>query len=125
MAVKTASRLEANKEARRIFVRHGIDTTKVHFSCHGKSLLLTGGLYKETGEDIESKIIEVIFQELSRMGLRITCELENWTFSDGSVSKKGPAATDPNQKEGTEANKNANSSNEVKQKNPNEGPAKR
>jgi hypothetical protein len=82
------SKLEAIKEVRRVLVRHGVDTTEVHFSCYGKSLLLTGGLYKNGGLDLEMTTVEVIMQELNRVGLRITCELENWNITEGRISKK-------------------------------------
>lgn len=95
MAPKTVSRLEANREVRRIFVRHGIDTTQVHFSVAGRSLLLTGALYREGGQDVEVKIIDTVMQELARMGVAISCELENWIISEGSITKKGAAPVDP------------------------------
>ena len=88
MQQKTGSRLDTNREVRRIFVRHGVDTSKIHFSCQGKSLQLSGILLKEGGTDIESNIVEAISQELTRLGVRIVCELENWSFMDGSISKK-------------------------------------
>lgn len=91
MAMKSLSRLEANKEVRRIFVRHGIDTSKVQFSCQGKSLTLAGGLFKEGGQEVENSCVETIIQELSRIGVHVSnCELANWDITDGSISRKGP-----------------------------------
>ncbi|MFA6235785.1 MAG: hypothetical protein WC635_00550 [Bacteriovorax sp.] len=95
MAPKTVSRLEANREVRRIFVRHGIDTTKVHFSVAGRTLLLTGGLYKEGGQDVDTKNIDTVMQELGRLGVTVSCELENWIITEGNITKKGGPAVDP------------------------------
>ncbi len=67
------SKLEAIKEVCRVLVRHGVDTTQVHFYCHGKSLLLTGGLYKNG-------------------------ELDNWNITDGSISKKGSSPSEQKEK---------------------------
>lgn len=94
-AAKNMSRLEANREVRRIFVKHGVDTNKLHFSCQGKTVFLTGDLLKDGGQDIEQKHIEMILFDLERLGIRINCELGNWTISPGTISKKGaaPAAT--------------------------------
>lgn len=89
MSAKVISRLEANKEVRRVFVRHGIDTSKIHFSCQGKTLLLTGALYKDGDNEVATNVIEAIVQELSRIGMKVNSELENWTISEGTISKKG------------------------------------
>ena len=91
MSQKNLSRLEANKEVRRIFVRHGIDTSKIQFSCQGRSLALAGGLYKESGQEVESSCVEIILQELFRIGIKVgNCELVNWDITESSISKKGP-----------------------------------
>jgi ABC-type transport system substrate-binding protein len=75
-------------------VRHGIDTSKIQFSCQGKSLLLTGALFKDGGNEVEAKAIEAIVQELSRIGVKVNSELENWNICEGSISKKGTAQSD-------------------------------
>lgn len=94
MAPKSISRLEANKEVRRVLVRHGIDTTKVHFSVAGRALLLTGALFRDGGHDVETKVIDTVMQELGRIGVSVTCELDNWIISDGTITKKGVATAE-------------------------------
>lgn len=71
MAIKKLSRLETNKDVRRILVRNGVDTTKVQFSCHGKSVSITGGLYKDGGQEFEIILIENIMQSLLSLGYQI------------------------------------------------------
>ena len=93
MAQKQMSRLEANKEVRRILVRHGIDTGKLQFSCNARSLSLSGELYKEGGKDLDLVTMEALLKDFSRLGLRITSELSNWTISDGSITRKGKHKT--------------------------------
>lgn len=111
MHAKSGSRLDANREVRRIFVRHGVDTSKIQFSCQGKSLQLSGSLLKEGGHDLESNIVEAISQELSRLGIRIISDLDNWSIIEGTISKKGPKQQDAskgNTQKGSEAKAPAN-----------------
>lgn len=83
------SRLEVNRDVRRILVRHGIDTTKLQFSCHSKSISLSGELFKEGGKDIDLSLLEALMKDFSRLGVRIICELSNWSITDGAITKKG------------------------------------
>lgn len=95
MAMKKApSRLEVNKDIRRILVRHSVDTTKLQFTCTGKLITMTGGIYGEGGKELSLSNIDAIFKDFTRMGMRVYCELENWAISDGSITKKGSANKD-------------------------------
>ncbi len=89
MSSKNQSRSETNRELRRIFVRHGVDTSSLQFSCSGRTISLSGGLYKDGGKDLSVSNVETIFQEITRLGLHMYCELENWTVTEGMISKKG------------------------------------
>lgn len=94
MAVKQQqSRLEANREIRRVLVKNGVDTTKLHYSCHGRMISLSGGIYKEGGKDLPTSNIESIFAELTRMGFHFNCDLDNWVITEGSISKKAAKAS--------------------------------
>lgn len=96
MAVKhVPSRAETNKEIRRILVRHGVDTGQLSFSCSGRLLTMTGYLCKSDGNELEMKTLEIIVTDLSRMGLQLYCDLENWSVSNGLVSKKARKDTKP------------------------------
>lgn len=88
--MSTASRSETNREIRRILVRNGVDTSKVQFSCSGRTIMLSGALYRDGGEDLAQVNIESICQAIARMGMSLFCELDNWSISDGSITKKGP-----------------------------------
>ncbi len=107
MAIKKApSRLEVNQDIRRILVRHSVDTTKLQFTCTGKLITMTGGLYGEGGKELALSNIDAIFKDFSRMGMRVYCELENWTISEGSISKKGGnTKEDPKSNPNTQAKK--------------------
>jgi hypothetical protein len=85
---KQPSRAEINKDVRRVLVRHSVDTGKLAFSCSGKLLTMTGYLCKSDGNELDMKMLEVIVQDLARMGLQLYCDLENWSVSNGTVSKK-------------------------------------
>ncbi len=87
------SRLEANKEVRRILVRHGIDTTKLQFSCNARSISLSGELFKEGGKELELTTMEALLKDFARLGLRIVSELNNWAISEGTVTRKGKHKT--------------------------------
>ncbi len=93
MAQKQMSRLEANKEVRRVLVRHGIDTTKLQFTCNARSISLSGELFKEGGKELEMITMEALLKDLSRLGMRIISELTNWVISEGTVTKKGKNKT--------------------------------
>lgn len=98
MVQKMLTRLELNKEVRRIFVRHGIDTSKIQFSCQSRSLSLTGALFKEGGQEVEIHVVEIVVQELGRLGIRVGgCELENWNIMEGTISRKGSRAIEESQ----------------------------
>ena len=89
MAIKNQpSRAEVNRDVRRILVRHSVDTGKLQFSCSGKLLTLTGVLCKSDGKELEVKVMEIIVQDCAKLGLNIYCDLENWSVSNGAVSKK-------------------------------------
>lgn len=101
MPAKKLSRLESNKEIRRALVRSGADMSLVNYSCHGRSVSLSGRLCKDGGREMSSSNIEVLMQDMNRLGLHIICDLENWSISEGSIAKKGPPKED-NKKDPTQ-----------------------
>lgn len=88
MAAKKLSRLESNKEIRRALVRSGADMSLVNYSCHGRSVSLSGKLCRGSGGEMSTSNIEMLLQDMNRLGLQILCELDNWNISEGSISKK-------------------------------------
>jgi hypothetical protein len=107
MAPKGPSRLEVNRDVRRILVRHGVDTTKLHFTCTGKTITMTGAIYKDGGQEIALQAVDAVFRDISRLGYRVYCEFENWTVSDGAVMKKGQ--TKENKKQANNSTENKDS----------------
>lgn len=100
MAIKKApSRLEINKDIRRILVRHSVDTTKLHFTCAGKTITMTGGIYGDGGKELSHSNVDAVFKDIARLGMRVYCELENYTVSDGSVMKKASKEEEAKQKQ--------------------------
>jgi hypothetical protein len=100
MAMKAMSRVDANREIRRIFARHRVSTSSLQFMCNGKNLLLTGSLLNDSGQELEQSVVDQVVQELSRTGLRINSELDNWNISEGAVSKKGGKTDEKKEKGG-------------------------
>jgi|GEM_PF-3584740 len=108
MAIKHFSRLEANKEVRRILVRNGVDTARIQFSCHGRAVNFTGILLKEGGKELEIHNVENVFQSLFRLGFQVHCEIENWTISEGMISKKSQKNSGVSQTKTEKANYSSN-----------------
>lgn len=104
MAVKGPSRAEMNKDIRRIFVKHGVDTSRINYMCSGRTISLSGNLIKDGGKEIELSSVNVIVQDLTRLGLSIYCELENWSISEGAISKKSGSEKKSEPKADTKSN---------------------
>lgn len=98
MAAKKLSRLESNKEIRRALVRSGADMEQIYYSCHGRSVSLSGKLCRSTGGEMSTSNVEMLLQDMNRLGLQIHSELENWHISEGSISKKR-ASSEQNKQE--------------------------
>lgn len=95
---KTRSRLELNRDLRRILARHRVDLVQLTYSCHGKNVTLTGRLVKEGKRDFTALELEHMSQEIYRLKIGIISELENWTISSGSISKRNDKKEDQNKK---------------------------
>ena len=55
---KKPSRLESNKDVRRILLRHRVDLTQLAFSCHGRTVSFSGDLMKDGGRDFSASEID-------------------------------------------------------------------
>lgn len=91
MAVKKLSRLESNKEARRVLNRHGVDLSYCQYSCSGKEVRLTGSLIRYDGAQFRAQQIEGMIIDFQRLlpGYVIVGELDNWSFSSEHISFHG------------------------------------
>ncbi len=90
-AVKKLSRLESNKEARRVLNRHGVDLSYCQYSCSEKEVRLTGILVRFDGTQFKAQQIEGMIFDFQRLlpGYVIVGELDNWSFSSDHISFHG------------------------------------
>jgi hypothetical protein len=87
--MKKRSRLELNRDVRRIFARHRVDLSLLYYSCHGKNVTLSGILMKEGKRDFTALELDQMSQEIYRLKVGIISELENWSISSASIIKRG------------------------------------
>jgi hypothetical protein len=89
--MKKMSRLEANKDVRRILNRHGVDLSYTQYSVTGMEIRLTGWLCKYDGSDYSATQIEGMIQEFQRVlhGYSVAGDFDNWNFSTDHISHVG------------------------------------
>lgn len=89
--MRKLSRLEANKEVRRVLNRHGVDLSYCQYSVAGMEVRLTGWLCKHDTSDYNGSQIESMIQEFMRLlpGFSIVGCLDNWSFSTDHISFLG------------------------------------
>lgn len=85
------SRLEANKEVRRVMNRHGVDLSYAQYSVAGMDVRLTGWLCKSDTSDFNASQIETMIQEFQRYlpGYTVTGDFDNWNFSTDHITYLG------------------------------------
>ena len=93
------SRLEANKDVRRILNRHGVDLSYAQYSVSGMDIRLTGWLCKTDGSDFNASQIEGMIQEFQRVlhGFSISGDFDNWNFSSDHITSVGGKDEDKNE----------------------------
>jgi hypothetical protein len=87
--MRKLSRLEANKEVRRVLNRHQVDLTYTQYSVAGHDISLTGWLCKTDGSNYNATQIEGIVQEFQRIlnGFSVSGDFENWNFSTDHITQ--------------------------------------
>jgi len=85
--MKKQSRLESNRDVRRILNRHGADLSQCQYSCSGIEIRLTGRLCRTDGSEYQVFQIENLIQDFQRTlsGYNINGDFENWHFSSDSI----------------------------------------
>ncbi len=85
------SRLEANKEVRRVLNRHAVDLAYAQYSVAGMDVRLTGWLCRNDNTDLNASQIETMIQEFQRYlpGYTVTGDFDNWNFSTDHISYIG------------------------------------
>lgn len=99
--MKKMSRMEANKDVRRILHRHGVDLCTAQYSVAGRDIRLTGYLAKTDGSKFNASQIESLIQEFQRYlpGYSVSGSFDNWSFSTDHITFTG----DKNSGNGTSA----------------------
>lgn len=89
--MKKLSRLEANKEARRVLAKHGVDLSECQYSCSSSELRINGYLQKNDRSEFHSQEIEALVIDFQRHlpGFYISGECENWKFSTDHINHVG------------------------------------
>lgn len=87
--MRKLSRLEANKEARRVLTRNGVDLSYAQYSVSGREIRLTGWLCHQDSSNFSSHQVELIVQDCIRAlpGYLIAGDFDNWRFSSDYISK--------------------------------------
>jgi hypothetical protein len=88
---KKLSRMESNKEVRRVLNRHLVDLAYCQYSCCGMDVKLSGWLCKVDGSDFIGPQIESIVKEFNRLlpGYTISGDFDNWSFNSERISFVG------------------------------------
>ena len=85
------SRMEANKEVRRILNRNGVDLTYTQYSVGGMDVRLTGWLCRTDSSDFSANKVETMIQEFQRVlpGYSVTGDFDNWSFTTDHITFLG------------------------------------
>jgi hypothetical protein len=85
--MKKLSRLESNKEVRRVLNRHGADLTLCQYSCAGLEVRLTGWLCRIDGTEYNPYQIESLIHDFQRRlkGYFVQGDLDNWNFTSDRI----------------------------------------
>ena len=86
--MKKLSRMESNKEARRVLAKHAVDLSYCQYSCCGCEVMLSGSLYKNDGSDFTGPQIQAMIGDFQRFlaGFSIQGDFDNWKFNSESIS---------------------------------------
>ena len=89
--MKKMTRMESNKEARRVLNRNGVNLSHCQCSCFGKEIRLTGNLLKQDDSDFNGGMVESLIQDFQSAlpGYVISGDLDNWKFSSDHITFLG------------------------------------
>jgi hypothetical protein len=108
--MRKLSRLEANKEVRRVLIRHCIDLAYAQYSVAGMDVRLTGWLCKTDTSNFNASQIEHMIQELQRYlpGYTVTGQFDNWNFSTDYITYLGESSSGQDDEDSTLVAEKAN-----------------
>lgn len=89
--MKKLSRMEANKEARRVLAKHGADLSECQYSCSGSEVRLSGYLQKIDGSEFTAQVVETLVMDFGRHlpGFYIAGDCQNWNFTSDHIHHIG------------------------------------
>jgi hypothetical protein len=99
--MRKLSRMEANKEVRRVLNRHGVDLSYAQYSVAGMDIRLTGWLCKSDTSDFNASQLESLIQEFQRLlpGYSVSGDFDNWNFSTDHITFLGDRTSGQDQEE--------------------------
>ncbi|MBT7609210.1 MAG: hypothetical protein HN576_05610 [Bacteriovoracaceae bacterium] len=112
MAVGKLSRFDVNKKVRRALVRNGADMGFIQFSFAGRTVTFTGRLQKDDGREFSASNLDSMLQEIYKIGVHVHSDLDNWSISEGSITKKETSQEKKERKE-KEISQRANEASKV------------
>jgi hypothetical protein len=89
--MRKLTRMECNKEARRVLAKHSVDMSYCQFSCCGMEVKLTGWLCKIDGSDFTAPQIEGMVHDFHRHlpNFMIFGDFDNWSFNSERITFVG------------------------------------
>ena len=99
--MRKLTRMEANKEVRRVLTRHSVDLSYTQYSVAGMDVRITGWLCKIDTTDFNTIQIENLVNEFQRRlpGYSISGDLENWSFTTEHITYIGDKMKGRNEEE--------------------------
>ena len=99
--MRKLSRMEANKEVRRILTRHLVDLSLAQYSVSGLEIRITGWLVKNDTSEFNAQGIENLIEEFQRRlpNYFISGDMDNWKFSITYITYLGDPRTGNDEKE--------------------------
>lgn len=99
--MRKLTRMEANKEVRRVLNRQGVDLSYTQYSVAGMDIRLTGWLCKPDTSDFNASQIENMIHEFQRLlpGYSVTGDFDNWSFTTEHITFLGDRTTGQDEEE--------------------------
>lgn len=100
--MKKLSRMESNKEVRRLLNRHGVDLAYCQYSCVGMEVHLTGWLCKHDGSEFSGTQVQTLIIDFQRLlhGYAVSGDFDNWNFTTERITYVGEKQQQTNNNDG-------------------------
>ena len=93
--------MEANKEVRRILIKHQIDLSLTQYSVCGYEIRITGWLIKNDNTEFTASGVENLIEEFQRRlpNYFISGDMDNWKFTITYITYLGDLKTGKDERE--------------------------